>query len=262
MSDIHVPQMGKGIGEAKILKWLKQSGDRVEVGEPIAELETDKVNVEVVAEESGFLQIHAAAGSKLRVGQNIARIVTEGDDFQPLPMKALQIETTAVRPTSRPDLRIDGESFWLTRGAVLTGKTQTDFWASPAFAISALMGTFTLTASHKYLEGFIALAIAVQWFIRAYRQPRKQFVEILISATDGFVHIAGANSTRLEGLTFTIEEKANRFNIVAVPKGSPSHSHTIYRAKREKDAKRLLELTKSAVNASSGGQWPPSPRQA
>ena len=50
-----VPQLGESIVEATVRRWLKQEGDPVSVGDPLVELETEKVNVEVAAEQSGVL---------------------------------------------------------------------------------------------------------------------------------------------------------------------------------------------------------------
>ena len=52
---ILVPVLGESITEATVAKWLKNEGDSVEVDEPIVELETDKVNLEVPSPIDGFL---------------------------------------------------------------------------------------------------------------------------------------------------------------------------------------------------------------
>jgi 2-oxoglutarate dehydrogenase E2 component (dihydrolipoamide succinyltransferase) len=56
MSNIVVPQLGESIVEARVARWLKQAGDRVEAGEAIVELETEKIDLEVNAERAGVLQ--------------------------------------------------------------------------------------------------------------------------------------------------------------------------------------------------------------
>ncbi|MHB1417031.1 MAG: biotin/lipoyl-containing protein, partial [Chloroflexota bacterium] len=53
--EIRVPQLGESVVEATVGKWLKKQGDRVAQGEPVVELETEKVSVEVAAEASGVL---------------------------------------------------------------------------------------------------------------------------------------------------------------------------------------------------------------
>ncbi|MDN4607632.1 2-oxoglutarate dehydrogenase complex dihydrolipoyllysine-residue succinyltransferase [Sporosarcina highlanderae] len=78
MAEIRVPELAESITEGTIAKWLKQVGESVEKGEFIVELETDKVNVEVISEEAGVIQeLLAAEGDTVEVGQIIA-VVGEG----------------------------------------------------------------------------------------------------------------------------------------------------------------------------------------
>lgn len=78
MAEIKVPELAESITEGTIAQWLKKPGDYVEKGESICELETDKVNVEIMAEESGVLQqLLANEGDTVAVGQAIA-IIGEG----------------------------------------------------------------------------------------------------------------------------------------------------------------------------------------
>ena len=73
--EIRVPTLGESIVEATVGKWLKQIGDRVAAGEMLVDLETDKVNVEVAAEQSGVLeQIVKAEGQNVGVGEVIGMI--------------------------------------------------------------------------------------------------------------------------------------------------------------------------------------------
>ena len=55
MAEIKVPELAESITEGTIAKWLKQPGESVDKGEFIVELETDKVNVEVISEEAGVI---------------------------------------------------------------------------------------------------------------------------------------------------------------------------------------------------------------
>ncbi|WP_142826330.1 2-oxoglutarate dehydrogenase complex dihydrolipoyllysine-residue succinyltransferase [Planococcus soli] len=78
MAEIKVPELAESITEGTIAQWLKQPGETVQKGEFIVELETDKVNVEVISEEAGVVQEHLAQeGDTVEVGQVIA-IVGEG----------------------------------------------------------------------------------------------------------------------------------------------------------------------------------------
>src|SRR5699024_2746334 len=79
MSEVKVPELAESISEGTISEWLKSVGDQVEQGENIVELETDKVNVEVISEVSGVLsEIKAEEGDTVEVGSVIA-IVSEGE---------------------------------------------------------------------------------------------------------------------------------------------------------------------------------------
>ncbi|UEX89191.1 dihydrolipoyllysine-residue succinyltransferase [Staphylococcus ratti] len=78
MAEVKVPELAESITEGTVAEWLKKVGDNVEKGEAILELETDKVNVEVVSEEAGTLQeLLAEEGDTVEVGQAIA-VVGEG----------------------------------------------------------------------------------------------------------------------------------------------------------------------------------------
>ncbi|KAF0223543.1 MAG: 2-oxoglutarate dehydrogenase E2 component, partial [Rhodospirillaceae bacterium] len=68
-TQITVPTLGESVTEATIAKWFKNVGDAVKADEPIVELETDKVTVEVPAPAAGVLtEIVAAAGTTVEVG--------------------------------------------------------------------------------------------------------------------------------------------------------------------------------------------------
>ena len=67
---IIVPQLGKGTVEATIVKWLKQKGEMVLTGEPLLELETDKINLEINAIRPGLLvHIECPDGKTVRPGE-------------------------------------------------------------------------------------------------------------------------------------------------------------------------------------------------
>src|SRR5919202_5600483 len=76
-----MPKMGDAMEEGTLLKWLKSEGDEVEEGDPIAEIETDKVSMELEAEDSGTLaQLIAEEGQDIPVGEAIAFIQGEGEE--------------------------------------------------------------------------------------------------------------------------------------------------------------------------------------
>ncbi|MGI2326967.1 2-oxoglutarate dehydrogenase complex dihydrolipoyllysine-residue succinyltransferase [Planococcus sp. YIM B11945] len=106
MAEIKVPELAESITEGTIAQWLKQPGETVEKGEFIVELETDKVNVEVISEEAGVVQEHLAQeGDTVEVGQVIA-IVGSGSGSAPSSAPAPEAPTakatatTATAPTT------------------------------------------------------------------------------------------------------------------------------------------------------------------
>src|SRR6188508_2432316 len=75
MTEIRVPSLGESVTEATIGKWFKQPGDAVAVDEPLVELETDKVTIEVPAPAAGTLsEIAAKDGDTVAVGALLGQI--------------------------------------------------------------------------------------------------------------------------------------------------------------------------------------------
>jgi pyruvate dehydrogenase E2 component (dihydrolipoamide acetyltransferase) len=80
MAEIIMPKMGDAMTEGKVVKWYKQPGERVKKGEAVAEIETDKVNLDLEAEAEGTLGEHAAKeGDMVPVGGVLAKILGPGE---------------------------------------------------------------------------------------------------------------------------------------------------------------------------------------
>ena len=92
---IVVPVLGESITEATVAKWLKNTGDAVEADEPIVELETDKVNLEVPSPVKGILtEISSKDGSVVEVGAllgSVSESQSEGS-IKKEEIKRIQIE--------------------------------------------------------------------------------------------------------------------------------------------------------------------------
>ena len=86
-NQILVPSLGESVTEATVSKWLKQVGEKVDSDEPLVELETDKVNVEVPSPLSGTLSsIKVKEGDKSRVtGGKRKKETPEYDDYEDAP---------------------------------------------------------------------------------------------------------------------------------------------------------------------------------
>src|ERR1700761_5276768 len=75
MTEIRVPTLGESVTEATIGRWFKKTGDAVAVDEPLVELETDKVTIEVPAPSAGVLgEIAAKDGDTVAVGALLGQI--------------------------------------------------------------------------------------------------------------------------------------------------------------------------------------------
>ncbi|MDA8345486.1 MAG: 2-oxoglutarate dehydrogenase complex dihydrolipoyllysine-residue succinyltransferase [Thermaerobacter sp.] len=94
-SEITVPQLGESIVEATIGRWLKHPGDAVAQGDALVELETDKVNLEVQAQESGVLsEVRKAEGDTVTIGE-VLGLLQEGG-------AATTVAAGASAPASQP----------------------------------------------------------------------------------------------------------------------------------------------------------------
>jgi len=97
MPDITMPKMGFDMQEGTIVRWLKKPGDEVRRGEPIAEIETDKVTIEIEAFESGTLtEIVVQEGQSAPVNAVIARLDGGNGSQAPAPVAA----APAVSPSA------------------------------------------------------------------------------------------------------------------------------------------------------------------
>ncbi len=79
-TEVKLPRLGQGMESGTIVRWLKAEGDQVEKGEPLYELDTEKVTQEVEAEASGVLLKIAVAEGEVDVGHTVAVIGEQGED--------------------------------------------------------------------------------------------------------------------------------------------------------------------------------------
>jgi pyruvate dehydrogenase E2 component (dihydrolipoamide acetyltransferase) len=98
MPEVIMPKMGDAMAAGTLSSWLKHEGDQVEVGEALAEIETDKATMELEAEDAGVLtQLIAGEGDEVAVGEPIAVISADGEAPGPAPDGARQV------PEETPD---------------------------------------------------------------------------------------------------------------------------------------------------------------
>ena len=104
-SEVKLPRLGQGMEAGTIVKWLKSEGDAVEKGEPLYEIDTDKVTQEVESDFSGVLLKIALSEGEAPVGQTIAWIGEQGEEVRaPADGGAPQsAEKPAEAPAREPD---------------------------------------------------------------------------------------------------------------------------------------------------------------
>ncbi|MBI1360135.1 MAG: 2-oxoglutarate dehydrogenase complex dihydrolipoyllysine-residue succinyltransferase [Alphaproteobacteria bacterium] len=128
MTDITVPVLGESVKEATVGSWLKKPGEHVDRDEPLVELETDKVSVEVSATEAGVLsEILAKEGDTVQIGALLGRIGANGASA-PAP------QSRASEPKTKP-------SASATPAAADTGSGKTMDIKVPAMGESVTEGT-------------------------------------------------------------------------------------------------------------------------
>ena len=101
--DLLVPKLSATMETVKVLRWLKQVGDKVAMGAPLVELETDKATMEVESPAEGTLEaVLGAEGEELSVGALLARLRIAGESVTPSEMKSTAT-SVAVAPAHGAD---------------------------------------------------------------------------------------------------------------------------------------------------------------
>jgi pyruvate dehydrogenase E2 component (dihydrolipoamide acetyltransferase) len=99
--DVIMPALGMAQETGKILRWLKTDGEAVSKGEPLMEIETDKVTVEVEAPADGTLALRAAEGDEVDVGKAVAVIVGAGEPMpEPGSIDAAKTSSADAQPVA------------------------------------------------------------------------------------------------------------------------------------------------------------------
>jgi hypothetical protein len=150
VSKVLMPKLSEAMESGKIIKWLKKEGDRVQAGDILAEVETDKADVEMEAFGSGVLQILSPAGSTVPVGSLIGVIAEATDDLSALVAStshgagggsaAPQLPTSQKPQEPQPPRP---EAFKLTAGRITAfenAETWFTRWVRPPIFILAFIG--------------------------------------------------------------------------------------------------------------------------
>ncbi len=101
--EVRVPTLGESVVDAVVGTWLKKEGDPVSTGETLVELETDKVNIEVIAQNDGVLEkIMSGEGDTVNVGDVIASIKEGAVAAAPAEKAEPTAEAAAPAPAAQP----------------------------------------------------------------------------------------------------------------------------------------------------------------
>ena len=109
-NQILVPSLGESVSEATVSKWLKQVGEKVDSDEPLVELETDKVNIEVPSPLSGTLtSIKVKEGTTVEVG-TLLGLVNEAKSSSAITVKRINGQPEYVPPEINKEKTIGKKS--------------------------------------------------------------------------------------------------------------------------------------------------------
>jgi 2-oxoglutarate dehydrogenase E2 component (dihydrolipoamide succinyltransferase) len=96
--DLKIPAGGESVTEVTITRWVKQTGDYVEMDEVVAEIESEKATVELNATKAGVLNILVAEGSDVKIGEVAATIDTDAKAPEGKVAEKVVVETPAAKP--------------------------------------------------------------------------------------------------------------------------------------------------------------------
>jgi pyruvate dehydrogenase E2 component (dihydrolipoamide acetyltransferase) len=86
MPIVTMPKLSDTMVEGTLVKWVKNKGDKVEVGDILAEVETDKATMEMEAFDEGTLsELYVAEGGTIKIGDKIALIIADGETADTAP---------------------------------------------------------------------------------------------------------------------------------------------------------------------------------
>src|SRR3954463_16499803 len=141
-TEVILPRLGQGMESGTIVRWLKSEGEPGEKGEPLFELDTDKVTQEVEAEAAGVLLKIAVAEGEVPVGQTVAFIGTEGEDVPEVAAAEAPKEPDPQRkPGAEPEQRTIEQPAATTNGRVKASPLARRLARERGIDLAAIHGT-------------------------------------------------------------------------------------------------------------------------
>ena len=111
MTDITVPELGESIIEGTLTAWLVKECASFQAGDNLAEIETEKITIEIPAQSAGTIsKILVSEGSSVKVGEVIAQFSQGGEATASSPSKVEQEETPAPKPVEEPKVEKSHEN--------------------------------------------------------------------------------------------------------------------------------------------------------
>lgn len=123
--EIKIPEIGESVRDALLARWFKKSGDRVSKDEPLCEIETDKITLDINADAAGILSIQVSEGTTVAIGSvvgTIAEQAPEASAASTVTVKQLsspaQNEEVGTTPASSPSVRREMREQGIAPGSV------------------------------------------------------------------------------------------------------------------------------------------------
>ncbi len=106
MVDIKFPDVGEGITEGTLVKWLVKIGDEIKADQAVAEIETDKAIVEIPTPKAGKVsKLYGKEGDVIKVGSTIASLAIPGEEIKPAEIKPEEIKPVEIKPEIKPVIK-------------------------------------------------------------------------------------------------------------------------------------------------------------
>src|SRR4051794_21012228 len=140
-TEIKLPRLGQGMESGTIVKWLKSEGEAVEKGEPLYELDTDKVTQEVEADASGVLLKIAVEEGEVEVGKTIAVIGEQGEEVAISENGAKAPAPAAPPEQQRREPVTEGDQVLKTTGRIKASPLARRIAKERSIDLAALRGT-------------------------------------------------------------------------------------------------------------------------
>ncbi len=124
MVEIKFPDVGEGITEGTLVKWLVKTGDEIKADQAVAEIETDKAIVEIPTPKAGkIIQLFGKEGDVLKVGSTLATLALPGEKIEAPAVKP-EAKPEAAKPEAKPEVKIPEKPPAVPSGVLATPATR------------------------------------------------------------------------------------------------------------------------------------------